>query len=364
VTEIDRLTSEMTERVKAELESWYGASVSISEAPSWEMRPWSIFVRFPLSPGPDRPRAILAKIRRHPDLSVREAICDDGLRDQAKNEFETLGRLQLLLASSRTHCAVRPLAYLEPWSAVVMEEIEAEQLRRRVLRGRVSRPLTRQSELETTFERAGSLLRLFHERVSSPETGPVIGGDVRATLTESLASVERRFPAADVRKIRHAVVRLEKQCNGMSLPYSRLHRDFNCSNVLLTSDTRVFLLDPRMTWGVTYRDVARLMVDLETLSFQGITHGHWVGERAVDGSRRAIVRGYFGDEQYVPVVLEFFRLLAVLEKWLADDELASHAPLRQGRRSARVRVTSWRRRFLLKLADRHCERLGEMMASA
>jgi hypothetical protein len=213
------------------------------------------------------------------------------------------------------------------------------------------------------FEHAGSLLRLFHERVSAPSRGPIVSDDVSALVGEHLAFVGHGSADGELGYVRDVVGRVEVFDGESSIPYSGLHRDFNCSNIVVTEDDRVGLLDPRMTRGAVYHDLAKLMTDLQTFGIQGATRGRYLG--ATTGTlNRALVRGYFGDDRPDPIALRFYLLFSILEKWRYDVEGGGPAWARQPRRTARGRVASWRRDFFAGLVHRQARDLADSLSAA
>lgn len=353
------LTGELSRHVSAGLEAWYGPRVALSGAPSVRARRWSVFVRFGLTSNAANARAVLVKIRRHPHLHIREAIVDPGLQQESRDDFQALGRLEQVIRSSPDFCAVRPLDYVESLSALVMEELPVDQIKTRLVDPRVVVSRAWQRRVEEMLERSGNLLRLFHEQMSTPESGPVLSDEVRANIADDLAFVAHRAPQVDLRPLRDVLDRFERAYGDARTTYSRLHRDYNSCNVVVTDDDRVGLLDPRLTPGAVYRDLAKLLIELETFSVQGFTHGRYLGG-SIAPFQRAVLRGYFADQEPDPVALEFFTLAAALEKWRYDEERLTQRRLRL----VASRGVVWRRGFLIRLVDRYREQVAAALSHA
>ena len=353
------LVSGLSAVILARLVDWCGPGAMLSARPSVRVRPWSIFVRFPLAcaVGGDISDALLVKIRRHPDFGVLQMLADAGLRNQGRDEFDTLRRLETLTGGSDAHCAVRAVEYLDEWNALVMEELRARPVKTYLEHPRVAFSTQAQQRLEVVFERAGGLLRVFHDEVTTPHDGPIVDAEAARTVASDLAELESRSDMQwDVAALRELVGRVARLGQDQPVPHTRLHRDFNCANILVGDHDQVALLDPRMLEGPVYRDLAKLMVDLETLSVQGLTHGLYL-RRSAGRFGEAALRGYFGTTAPNRVALEFFRIVAILDKWRYDAERDDRAARSGVVRFVDGRGVAWRRRFLAKLLERQRARL-------
>lgn len=360
---VKTLARELSEVVEARLESWCGPDVTLAAPPSAEVRQWSVLVRFPISDAdPGGPRALLLKIRRHPDLDVRQMVADDGLRAEGRAEFETLRRLESLTAGSTTHCAIRALDYLPDWNALVMEELRARTAKRDLTRGTAAFSRQARRRLEVAFGRLGGLIRIFHEGLGTPHDGPIVDETESAAFSATLADLDGVSPhRIQLDGIRELVARVEQLGASVPVIHTLLHGDLSSANVLIDDRNRVALFDPRLLPGPVYRDIAKLTVDLETFNVEGLTHGRYLrGSAETFGA--AVLRGYLGPSDPHPIAFEYFRLVSLMEK-MRDDDLRRTTQLPR----TRVLAVAWgvmfssRQRFLVKLVERQRERLAAVL---
>jgi len=353
------LVSELSAVIAARLVDWYGSSATLSAAASVRVRPWSILVRFPIRiegrvGGAD---ALLVKVRRHPDYDVPRIMDDAGLRAQGRNEFDALRRLESLTRGSDAHCAIRAVEYLDRWNALVMEELSARTLKTHLRHPAAAVSRRTQHRLEEVFVRAGSLLRVFHDGAAGAHDGPIVDADAMGSVTAGLDEVEQSSrDRLDVDGLRAVVGRVVDLGPDVTVPYAPLHCDFNCANIMVDANDRVALLDPRLLVGPVYRDLARLVVDLETFNVQAMTHGLYL-RRSAETFAEAVPRGYFGASPLNRVALEFFIIVAILDKWRYDSERKTRATRPRVLQLVDDRAIVWRRRLLERLLKRQHDHL-------
>lgn len=364
VTELDGFVSDLEQQVNGRLGAWYPRGEVVTGKPSVRVRPWSILVRFPINRGPGHPPAILVKVRRLPHLTARQASAVVELRDEGRVDFDTLRKLEVLAGSTPTYCAVRALDYIEPLAALVMEELRADPMSARIRNARVLLSGNHRRDVEVALERTGGILRLFHDEVGAPAEGPIVSDETGSAFADDLDFVEQRVPAAEASRIddlRELVSRLETQVGNTVIPYGGLHRNLTCTNILVTKDLRVGLLDTHPTPGPVYSDLAELMVDLQTFDIQGLSHGRLL-RKHVATFNEALLRGYFGRENHDRAALQFFVLLSMLRKWRRDEELLERPVGRRLGRAARHHAISLRRRYVIRLVERQGKRLADLHA--
>ncbi|HYN89900.1 MAG TPA: hypothetical protein VER55_15310, partial [Ardenticatenaceae bacterium] len=171
------VVTQVSAQVARQIPTWYGDGAALLGAlPDQRARTWSFFMRYGVRLVDGTLTGLLVKIPREPGIATLEgAVAAEHLRPLAQQEYETLLAIAAAFegSTSDSYCSVRPLAYLPEWNAIVMEELPAEPLKAIILRGRMM--LNRDRDwvaVEQALARAGTWLRLFHERVGALKHEP------------------------------------------------------------------------------------------------------------------------------------------------------------------------------------------------
>ncbi|HSG42968.1 MAG TPA: hypothetical protein VLA72_07425 [Anaerolineales bacterium] len=115
---------------------WYGDNAALIQPPEFQPRNWSVFIRYKVNTADQGQKAILVKIRRLRDSELMDSINDQGLREEGREDYKALKTIEELFGENgsienvkRVYSTVRPLAFFEELSALVMEELDARPLR-------------------------------------------------------------------------------------------------------------------------------------------------------------------------------------------------------------------------------------------
>lgn len=380
--EVAVLLPDLTLTLRANLSDWYGIGATIISSPDVRMREWSVFVRYQIELADLQRRAILVKIRRHPDQSISDSISSPGLKEEGRNDYEALKAIENFVSTAENipggnntatpygyfsdeekdhFCAVRPLAFFDPFSALVMEELEARPLRSMILNFKTAYHAGWQEQLSAWFYRSGRWLRVYHEQLGKLHEGPFFGDDIHAALEKSINAIEP-FHDFDFTPVRKVLQKTSAAYKDRSLSFGLLHWNFDCANFLVAEDNRIGILDPHFIDGPIYMDIAKIMTDLQTYRLQTLSYGLFIREKVMQKFHRSILQGYFGSEQPDEVAVNLYCIYAVLDKWQIDEEAEhehgkEHGWLHQFIQSH----ATWRRKYFMKLLSAYVDRLQKLL---
>lgn len=283
----------------------------------------SFIVRFPTKETDSSP-VILVKIPHRPykhDLSA--ALKDDSLRTLAKSEmaqleatwrsFDELGNPNLI--------AVRPLSYLEEWNAIVMLEVNARPLRSQLTSLAIGFSQTKATaEFTRHLRNAGQWIRHYHDHVGGGQVEPVS----QELLRDRIEKIERDVnqfmgKSMDAARKMALIESKSRQITGTET-IALLHGDFHCSNILVTPQGQICVLDPRANSSrrSIYNDLAALLTDLHLKPIPMFTGGIFT-RKFLYQSRQAIIESYFKPGEYSQSLLDFYCASEVMFKWSMDE---------------------------------------------
>jgi len=254
------MTAAVTDAVIAELRGTVPADAI--EVGPLQQRQWSWHAS--VRAGEHR---MLLKVPRWPEALTLDAVIDAGAQPAARDEYAMLERLVSVTGHAADLAAVRPVAFLEGMSGILMEWFDGVRLRR------LARPLRPRSRTDEVFRRVGRLLQAVHE-LSEPGREPFDAASVRADLS---AVVERRTGRLTASALRLAAT--VEGLDGTSEPVGTIHGDLNLDNVLVDSEGRPALIDPNPDRAPLLADLSKLVGDLELDRAQLLTRGRWRAER-------------------------------------------------------------------------------------
>jgi serine/threonine protein kinase len=320
-----RLIEIFTQRIQERICDWYGSSSSlVSAAPEIKAYTNSFLLRYVLQTSTGA-RSVLLKIRRNPKMdSLTSAIQARELHSNIPQEFDALRHVYKRIGSGHEHfAAIRPLDYFEDYFAIVMEEFPSHSLRHLLQRQRTAgRWRNAAASLPVVAQRAGKLLRFFHERVYSTEQYPYSADDVLAAA-QTYASRIQQYSWGDIQA---GVIldRLAQQLSGKdirSIPFTSAHQDLTCNNVLYSDDGRVCLSDIKVKSAPIYSDLGLLLIHPETFRNQIFLNGKYFSQQYLKSYRDAILQGYSAGSPLDDFLVHIYSAIRVLDKWAMHQEL-------------------------------------------
>ena len=307
--------------LKTHLPDWYGDDATLDEAQvSLHLYPYSFFLHIPIRVQ-GKTVTLLAKIKRQPDTEeIAAAINIERFRKAAQAEFEMTQKIYITL--EKQDCvgcsAVRALAYLPQWNAVVMEKVEGKALKSYLLSKQILlRSSAARQEIDDYLAASARWLRVFHRDISQMQLRPFPLEAARQDVEDSLESLEKYSRGkAKVALYRAAFQRAFASLADESLPYGIVHDDFHYSNLLIDAQSRVCVIDNAGDYRhCAYVDLATLITDPQTRTKQIISQGLFIPAKFIGGWRNTFLKNYFGESPYSKKALNFFSALAVLNKW-------------------------------------------------
>jgi aminoglycoside phosphotransferase (APT) family kinase protein len=238
-------------------------------------------------------------------------------------EYKGLRAIEAMIGPDNPElAAVRPLAHLADEDTILMEYVQADTLRDRMLAS--SRlPLVRARRGragDDQWRRLGAWLRLYQQTMSVTEV---------ATRQATRDEVVERFAAYDQflgerlgrRVVGGTARRGAELAAGVlpeRLPLAVVHGDFAPRNVFVLPDGRPAVFDPmpRSAAG-RWEDLAAALVAIRLLGIQLHTHGAAFSEQALARRERELVIGYLGDDRSCLAELHCYQLMLTLDRWSA-----------------------------------------------
>ena len=310
----------------ARLKEWYGDQAFwISKAPEIRTYTSSFFLRYPIITSDGR-KFLLVKIRRRATMrSLTEAILDSGLHVNMRNEYHSLEAIHKVIGTDHDHLgAIRPLAYLENWYALVMEEYPSVSLRELLMRWGVV--MGREGSMKTLRDaarKAGRWMHSFHnEFPAGSDTEPTreIMDSLNRYATQLENSSRGAIKAEWLREIFAAKMPL---IAAFRLPVSQTHGDMTCDNVLYSRDHKLCTIDVKGRIGPIYSDLALLLIHPETFKLQVFTLGGFFRKSVLRSYRKAIIDGYFGNVFQDTLLINLYCALMLVDKWARYEDNAS-----------------------------------------
>lgn len=320
---------QVLERIAGLIPEWYGPDASVLGTPRVVRRSWSIHL-LPTVVSGDRTIGLVVKIPLWAEASDLAAALEAGPQEATLREFETLVGIASMVDASGDDglAAIRPVAYVEDLNAVVTELLEARPLRRLAARGH-------RSQVTGVAPAVGRWLRRFHDEIGIPRNEPFDPATLETSLAD-LASAADGGPLVLKEGIT-SLRRVAASMAGRTLRMAVTHGDFGPSNVMVTPEARVAVIDPNLVFGPIEQDAAKLAVALRTGRGRLITGTR---RRGPDRFERALLDGYG------PVDAGLYRLcrgMAVAHRWVEIESM------KRGPR--RLALVPTRRVLAAELAD-------------
>ena len=304
---------------------WFGGGASLEPGdPELRLHAHSIFLRFPVG-NSGSVQAVLVKLPRRPEWrTLQEAVSSDKLREAAREEYEILCSAWQAFTPHDTPgcCAIRPLAYLGQWNAIVTCELEARPLRDLLLRPQIALGGAQAwRELEQAVRRSALWLRVFHQRGGSLGTASFPKAEIEAEIETEIERLQAvTSNGCSVEPMRKALHLALAAVPPREVPVARLHFDYQCTNILTTPDGRIAAVDGRLRrHGPVYADLSTLITDPVTRKAQILSNGLFLRRGLIARYEGFVLQSYFESQPIPNQALALYCALAVLRKWAFDE---------------------------------------------
>lgn len=315
----------ITNRIQQGLADWYGASSQlVSERPEIQSYTNSFLLRYEMKTSAAA-QAVLVKIRRSPKMdSLHRAVAAREIHANIPGEYDSMQLVREKIGDSHTNfTAIRPLAFYEEYHAIVMEEFPSRSLRQLLEKPQTQdEKRNRLQVVKETAHKAGQLLRFFHDNVQSTT-------ECRYSMEEVVKQVEfyttqlEHYSSGWVTRS-SLIDRFQQKLADReirSIPFTGVHQDLTCDNVLYAKNGKVCLIDIKTAPGPIYSDLALLLIHPETFRSQIFRGGFHFPASLLQSYRKAILDGYFARDVADPFFVNVFCALRVLDKWTMHAEL-------------------------------------------
>ena len=346
--ESEKIVEEISVYVRDNASLWHAGAAVLPSSPAIVTRPWSFMLRYPLSSS----SAILVKVARHKGMTLAESVTENELLERTKREFEMLSSIARVFERENRNgdfSFVRPLKILPRWNALAMDELDAQPLKNYLMDARIAfGESAKWSLFEELLGRAARWLHAFHQGTGEIDEIPLAETPLFENAKNTLDELQIYLPQNTLTPVFADLQENYQELATRPVKIAMLHGDFHCGNILVSPDGRVGALDADMARGAVYRDLAKLLADLQTRSIQMLTRGKFLSEEKLARTKKCVIANYFGDEFCDTDLLALFIRLAILEKWLIDEGNLTQS---KGCKSLlRKILKDWRRSYFFKLS--------------
>lgn len=296
-------SSAIRERIGRLLSSQFPSGFAVVEE-TFESRYYSSLLRFTISQGPEEHHLIvkLPKVTMQRGYTAVPARTKSDLA-LAEQEYKTLEKLKHLWRGNYSG-VVKPLAFDEELGAILMPQIDSENLHQ------VWFSSNKTSPYEIT-RGLGADLADYHDRVAEPH--PV---DVRGLVTK-IVSLTRTLEADAGCRIEGDFVpsldRLASLVRAESLTVPGI-KGFEIRNVIVDRQNRLWLIDPgRFKREAPEADLARFAVSCRMMNWG---RARFPISQGALGPEIALLTGYGDIRQFDKAAFRLYSIRETLKNWL------------------------------------------------
>jgi thiamine kinase-like enzyme len=323
-TEMDKpILDGIAAHLRNSLNTWYGKEARLdSDNPEFRSYKNSFILRYPVSLANGKKKTVLVKIRRNPKMeSLSQAIATD-LHTNVPIEYRSLEFVYERLAGKDPDLSViRPLDYIEPYYAIVMEEYPSHPLRKILADQRNGGNI---HELVDAATKTGKWLHYFHHHVNTPEEVSFSNEDILREVEQYARRLEKSSHGrAQTQEILDQFAEKMKHVQLDSMIFSQSHADMTCDNVLYSEEQKVCVIDIKTRLAPIYSDLGLILTHPETFKQQIFSAGLYLPESLLKIYREAILAGYFRQEPQDKFLVSIYSAIKVLDKWTMYEELMS-----------------------------------------
>ena len=318
------MISEITTYVRLSLDAWYGPGSTLeSDIPEIRSYRNSFMLRYPIVTSGAQPKHILVKIRRTPKMeSLHEAVHAD-IHQNVPSEYESLEFVYEGLGRRKENFgALRPLAFIEKYFAIVMEEYPSRTLRQLLNRQRSSRAEQPLCELKDAARKTGRWLYYFHHHMHIPSEQPYTTADVLKEVQDYAERIQ--FYSRGRVQAQQILQAFSEKLAGIPIhqvAFSQSHADMTCDNVLYSDDKKVCVIDIKTRLAPIYADLGLILIHPDTFRSQIFSGGRYYPESLLRAYRSEIIAGYFEEAPGNEVLARLYSAIKTLDKWLMYEEL-------------------------------------------
>jgi len=359
--DIAPLASRVEPRIKEKLPLWYGENTVLLERSAFEVREFSILLHYVVQLPNGKQKTIIAKIRRLPDMDMDDAMADRAMQEEMCEEYEILEKIEKVFQeiNNPRFCTIRVLGYFEDLSTVVMEKLDMHLLREHFTTVNMVLQSKWQEVFALHLEDSARWLRIYHEQIGERKDESSFWEEQFEVFHQYLCKISEYYPGFKLHPVQLFIEQAHEKYQGMYLSYGIVHFNFDLANIFVTEDNQLGSFDPHYRPGPLYADIAKLLIDLQTRAAQMLTYGWFIRPALQNSFKQAVLNGYFAGQPYDKASLDIFCIMALLEKWLTDEEtLAQSSGMKKLVYSL---LAPWRRSYFSNLLSKQIKNYGKVL---
>ena len=313
---------DISREISRQVSEWCGVHASLeSPFPMKLIYPNSFLLRYQLL-GHDCPaKTLIVKIPHEQGMQfIDQAISKPELREVAKGEFDMLVSVYDVVSKLKIEQfkAIRPLAFYPQWNAVVMEELSAKTLEKLAFNLRTRLQLQPEwGQFTNAISLASRWVRMYHETFGEWRVEPL---DTDRLIVELHRKIQFLRPyvghKVDLESLQDQFECAIMNIRGLSVPHVYLHGDFYFTNIMVTPEGRVAVIDlERRYWGPIYNDLSSLVTELVDQRLKLSSLGFLTRDSVLRELEQAIRVGYSNTGVEDEVVLPLFCAKEMLAIW-------------------------------------------------
>jgi thiamine kinase-like enzyme len=316
--------SEVTNRIRSSLYTWYGHGARLNTVePEIRSYQYSFMLRYVVSVSSTQQKAILVKIRRNPKMSSLQQAIQSDIHQNMITEYQTLEFVYDRLANTSEDLgAIRPLAFLQKFFAILMEEFPSHTLRQLMDAQRSARRSWESSDMQDAARKTGRWLYAFHHRINSSFEKSYSGHDILQEIRPYAEKIEtcsqgriRAQPILEAFSEKLQKLRIDQ------MKFSQCHLDMTTNNVLYSEQGKICVIDIKNRLAPVYVDLGQILTYPETSKPQIFSGGTLYAETMLQNYRAEIIAGYFDQDPGDETLVRVYGALKVVDKWAMYEEL-------------------------------------------
>ncbi|MBI5944544.1 MAG: hypothetical protein HY864_09260 [Chloroflexi bacterium] len=320
----------IAQTINEHLTEWYQEEPGLTLAqPSIHCYSNCFMLSFPLTrPGREK-KNLLVKIRRHPKMkTINQAVLKQDLHIKIPTEFKELILLHDFFKDQKNNLgAIRPLFYIEQYHAIIMEEFESRNLRQLLMEWRTILGLKDNlNYLLDAAELTGQWLYQFHHKMQKYHE---VRNPLQPIVEEINGLIERLDTASlhpqMAQSVRSEFLKRMPLIRPETIPYTNIHGDMTCDNVLYSNDGRVCMVDIKLQSAPIYSDIGLIMIHPDTFMPQIFSLGFFFRGRVIRAYRASFLRGYFGGREFDAALVNLYCAIKLLDKWVMYENIMNKA---------------------------------------
>jgi thiamine kinase-like enzyme len=353
------ILSEITNTIRASLGEWYGHGARLNTAiPKIRTYQYCFMLRYGVSLSATQQKVILVKIRRNPKMDALHQAIQADIHQAMIQEYQTLEFLYSRLHDAKDDFdAIRPLLFMQKYSAILMEEYPSRTLRQLMEAQRSSGANWDSNELKDAARKTGRWLYTFHHHINAAFEKPYTGREILQELQTYAERIEifshgrvRAGPILDTFAAKIQNLSIDRSI------FSQCHLDMTTNNVLYSDEGKVCIIDMKNRLAPVYADLGLILTYPETSKQQIFSGGTYYSEVLLRKYRAEIVAGYFDRDPGDDVLVRVYSALKVVDKWSMYEELMGR--YKGLKRTISIPVAPLVSAYFQRLFRKHLEMIG------